>query len=154
MGLRPGFRRLYGAELKDGCSPDCRRRFAQDDGFVGVLKKNNPNKMALMGLRPGFRRPYGAELKDGCSPECRRRFAQDDGLVGGEKHPVSYAENKKRSKKSQALRMTLLWKFEERHSKQISAYGTQSWLPKSKPDRNPQRQLKLRRKRSWASKGL
>ncbi len=31
-----------------------------------------------------------------------RRFAQDDGFVGGEKHPVSYAENTKRSKKSQA----------------------------------------------------
>src|SRR5580704_5191406 len=35
-----------------------------------------------------------------------RRFAQDDGFVGGEKHPVSYAENTKRSKKSQALGMT------------------------------------------------
>ena len=34
-----------------------------------------------------------------------RRFAQDDGFVGGEKHPVSYAENTKRSKKSQALLM-------------------------------------------------
>ena len=38
-----------------------------------------------------------------------RRFAQDDGFVGGKKHPVSYAENTKRSKKSQALRMTALW---------------------------------------------
>jgi hypothetical protein len=37
---------------------------------------------------------------------CARRFAQDDGFVGGEKHPVSYAENTKRSKKSQALGMT------------------------------------------------
>ena len=35
-----------------------------------------------------------------------RRFAQDDGFEGGEKHPVSYAENTKRSKKSQALLMT------------------------------------------------
>src|SRR5580692_4309773 len=35
-----------------------------------------------------------------------RRFAQDDGFVGGEKHPVGYAENTKRSKKSQALGMT------------------------------------------------
>jgi hypothetical protein len=35
-----------------------------------------------------------------------RRFAQDDGFVGGEKDPVSYAENTKRSKKSQALGMT------------------------------------------------
>jgi len=30
------------------------RRFAQDDDFVGVLKKNIPNKLALMGLRPGL----------------------------------------------------------------------------------------------------
>src|SRR5580692_2941070 len=30
---------------------------------------------------------------------CARRFAQDDGFVGGKKHPVSYAENTKRSKK-------------------------------------------------------
>ena len=29
--------------------------------------------------------------------------------MGGKKHPVSYAENTKRSKKSQALRMTALW---------------------------------------------
>src|SRR5580700_8211581 len=42
---------------------------------------------------------------------CARRFAQDDGFVGGEKHPVSYAENTERSKKSQALRMTILWEF-------------------------------------------
>ena len=40
-----------------------------------------------------------------------RRFAQDDGFVVGEKHPVSYAENTKRSKKSQALRMTILWEL-------------------------------------------
>src|SRR5580704_4287916 len=47
-------------------------------------------------------------------PLCDRsawRFAQDDGFVGGEKHPVSYAEYTKRSKKSQALRMTNLWEF-------------------------------------------
>jgi hypothetical protein len=37
--------------------------------------------------------------------------SQDDGFVGGEKHPVSYAENTKRSKKSQALRMTISWEF-------------------------------------------
>jgi hypothetical protein len=29
-------------------------RSARDDGFVGVLKKNIPNKLALMGLRPGL----------------------------------------------------------------------------------------------------
>jgi hypothetical protein len=36
-----------------------------------------------------------------------KRFAQDDGFVGGlEIQPVGYAENTKRSKKSQALLMT------------------------------------------------
>jgi hypothetical protein len=30
--------------------------------------------------------------------------------LGGEKHPVSYAENTKRSKKSQALGMTILFR--------------------------------------------
>jgi hypothetical protein len=29
------------------------RRSAQDDDFVGVLKKNIPNKLALMGVYPG-----------------------------------------------------------------------------------------------------
>jgi hypothetical protein len=28
-------------------------RSAQDDGFVGVLKKNIPNKLALLGRSPG-----------------------------------------------------------------------------------------------------
>jgi hypothetical protein len=28
------------------------RRFAQDDGFVGVLKKNIPNRLTLMRLNP------------------------------------------------------------------------------------------------------
>jgi hypothetical protein len=41
-----------------------------------------------------------------------RRSAQDDGFVGGlEIPPVGYAENTKRSKKSQALRMTILREF-------------------------------------------
>jgi hypothetical protein len=30
------------------------RRSAQDDVFVGILKKNILNKLALMGLRPGL----------------------------------------------------------------------------------------------------
>jgi hypothetical protein len=39
-----------------------------------------------------------------------RRCAQDDGFVRGlEIQLVGYAENTKRSKKSQALRMTFLW---------------------------------------------
>src|SRR5882757_884537 len=29
------------------------RRFAQDDDFVGGLKKNTPNRLTLVGLRPG-----------------------------------------------------------------------------------------------------
>jgi hypothetical protein len=41
-----------------------------------------------------------------------RRFAQDDGFVGGlEIQLVGYAESTKRSKKSQALRMTFLCEF-------------------------------------------
>jgi hypothetical protein len=30
------------------------RRSAQDDVFVGVLKKNIPNKLAVMGRSPGL----------------------------------------------------------------------------------------------------
>jgi ABC-type sulfate/molybdate transport systems ATPase subunit len=53
-----------------------------------------------------------------------RRSAQDDGFVGGlEIQLVGYAENKKRSKKSQTLRMMILWEFDEKHPKQLSAYG-------------------------------
>jgi hypothetical protein len=37
------------------------KRSAQDDDFVGVLKKNIPSKLALMGLRP--RTPQGVELR-------------------------------------------------------------------------------------------
>jgi hypothetical protein len=41
-----------------------------------------------------------------------KRFAQDDGFVAGlEIQLVGYAENTKKSKKSQALRMTFLWEF-------------------------------------------
>ncbi|MEA2542012.1 MAG: hypothetical protein QOH35_3378 [Acidobacteriaceae bacterium] len=31
------------------------RRFAQDDDFVGGLKKNTPNRLTLVGLRHGLR---------------------------------------------------------------------------------------------------
>ena len=45
--------------------------------------------------------------------ESVRRSAQDDGFVGGLKgleiQLVGYAENTKRSKKSEPLRMTFLW---------------------------------------------
>jgi hypothetical protein len=47
-----------------------------------------------------------------------KRFAQDDGFVGGlEIQLVGNAENTKRSKKSQALRMTALWEFGRKHPK-------------------------------------
>jgi hypothetical protein len=47
-----------------------------------------------------------------------RRSAQDDVFVRGlEIQLVGYAENTKRTKKSQALRMTSLWGFEEKHPK-------------------------------------
>ena len=50
-----------------------------------------------------------------------KRFAQDDGFVGGlEIQLVGYAENTKRSKKSQALRMTIV---SEALSKNISRKG-------------------------------
>jgi hypothetical protein len=49
-----------------------------------------------------------------------RRSAQDDGFVGRLIQLVEYAENTKRSKKSQALTMTILWEFEEKHSKQFA----------------------------------
>src|SRR5580704_16041285 len=61
---------------------------------------------------PGFLRLRSGQalrLRAISRPLCDRsawRFAQDDSFVGGEKHPVSYAENTKRSKKSQALGMT------------------------------------------------
>jgi hypothetical protein len=42
-----------------------------------------------------------------------KRFAQDDGFVGGlENTLVGYAENTKRSKKSQALEMTILFAWQ------------------------------------------
>jgi hypothetical protein len=41
--------------------------------------------------------------------ESARRFAQDDDSVVGIKNIGSSAKNTKRSKKSQALRMTILW---------------------------------------------
>jgi hypothetical protein len=41
-----------------------------------------------------------------------KRFAQDDGFVRGlEIQLVGYADNTQRSRKSQALRMTILWEF-------------------------------------------
>ena len=42
--------RATGAVLRDRSV----RRFAQDDGFAGVLTKNIPIRLTLMGLRPGL----------------------------------------------------------------------------------------------------
>ena len=36
-------------------------------------------------------------------------------------------------KKSQTLRMTILWEFDEKHLRQVSAYGTQFWSQFNRP---------------------
>ena len=61
------------------------RRSAQDDDFVRVLKKNTPNKLALMELRPGLSSassavPAGLSLEDGVLthvPQSRTCDAKD-----------------------------------------------------------------------------
>jgi hypothetical protein len=45
------------------------RRSAQDDDFVGVLRKNNLNKLALIGLRLGRFRPEYATRTWGTRPD-------------------------------------------------------------------------------------
>jgi hypothetical protein len=40
-----------------------------------------------------------------------RRFAQDDGLMGGLKNILIGCQKTQKSKKSQPLRMTILWEF-------------------------------------------
>ena len=51
-------------------------------------------------------------IKPSVCDRSAKRFAQDDGFVRGlEIQLVGYAENTKRSKKSQALRMTILGEF-------------------------------------------
>jgi hypothetical protein len=62
------------------------RRSAQDDGFVGVLKKDIPNKLALMGLLPGLSSavpvrqaqgwPYGTRFGDGLLLWSRTMFTK------------------------------------------------------------------------------
>jgi hypothetical protein len=55
-------------------------------------------------------------MKPSVRDRSAKRFAQDDGFVGGlEIQLVGYAENTKRSKKSQALRMTILWEFSRKN---------------------------------------
>src|SRR5216684_6905146 len=41
------------------------RRFAQDDDFVGGLKKNTPNRLTLVGLSSWakFKRPFGTKVE-------------------------------------------------------------------------------------------
>jgi hypothetical protein len=51
------------------------KRSAQDDDFVGVLKKNIPNKLALMGHRPMT--PPVKMRAGGISPG-KRPFARTD----------------------------------------------------------------------------
>jgi hypothetical protein len=78
--------------------------------LLGV-KKNMPNRLALMGRCPGFGRKArlnklsppsnSSRATNAVSPDKSvRRSAQDDGFVGGE----------------------------EKHAKQIGAYGTLSWV--------------------------
>jgi len=38
-----------------------------------------------------------------------------------------------KSKKSQALRITILWEFDEKHPRLVSACGTQPWAKFSRP---------------------
>src|SRR5580658_10362179 len=77
-----------------------------------VVRGWKARKSICQQASPGFLRLRSGQalrLRAISRPLCdrsARRFAQDDGFVGGEKHPVGYAENTKRSKKSQALGMT------------------------------------------------
>ena len=53
-----------------------------------------------------------------------RRSAQDDEFVGGlEYNWFNLQKTRKRSKKSQALRMTILREFDEKHSEQFALWG-------------------------------
>jgi hypothetical protein len=67
------------------------RRSAQDDDFVAGLEYN----WTIIG--PAFVNIYAEDL--------------------GREGDTEYAETTKRSKKSQPLRMTILWEFEEKHPK-------------------------------------
>jgi hypothetical protein len=49
--------------------------------------------------------------------------SQDDGLVGVLKQQSVGREKMRKIKKSQALRMTILREFEEKHPKQVGAHG-------------------------------
>jgi hypothetical protein len=51
-------------------------RSAQDDDFVGVLKKNIPNKLALMGLRPVF---FGPSTPHGTPEQVGRTWGTRPG---------------------------------------------------------------------------
>jgi hypothetical protein len=52
-----------------------------------------------------------------------KRFAQDDGFVEFEIQLIGYPENTKASKKSQALRMTILWEFDENNLNKLALMG-------------------------------
>src|ERR1700733_10274013 len=74
-------------------------------GQVGFARSGwKARKSICQQASPGFPRlcsGQGLRLRAISRALCdrsARRFAQDDGFVGGEKHPVSYAENTKRSK--------------------------------------------------------
>src|SRR6266481_720620 len=50
------------------------RRFAQDDDFVGGLKKNTPNRITLVGLHPGLRSDVPSGLEQSSHTSSRARI--------------------------------------------------------------------------------
>jgi hypothetical protein len=80
--------------------------------FSGLGGRKAPNSTDMMSTAGVLRL---RAIKPSVCDRSAKRFAQDDGFVGGlkglERQLVGYAENTKRSKKSQPLRMTILWKF-------------------------------------------
>jgi hypothetical protein len=87
---------------------------AGNPGTLGMTKRRGslkgreplPRARAVVGVvGTSISSPFCAKIKKSHTP-------QDDGFVGWlERQLVGYAENTKRSKKSQALRMTFLWEF-------------------------------------------
>jgi hypothetical protein len=82
----------------------------------GVVCGRKAPKSICQQASPGFPRPRSGQalrlraLKPSVCDRSAKRFAQDDGFVGGlEIQLVGYAENTKRSKKSQALEMKILF---------------------------------------------
>jgi hypothetical protein len=74
--------------------------------FGGRKAPNSMGKISTLGVL------RLRAIKASVCDRSAKRSAQDDGFVWGfEIQLVEYAENTKRSKKSQALRVTFLWEF-------------------------------------------